>query len=168
MSGFFARGAEAKLYESTLAGMDILVKDRSPKAYRVKELDEKLREARTRKEARILLKAAAIGVKVPQILSAGRFSLHIEKLHGKRLREARMHKAEEKKIFRGAGKVLAMMHGAGITHGDFTPANIMLCKDGIYIIDFGLAEFSDETEEMAVDILLMEKSIPKEKFSWFL
>ena len=165
MPDFFARGAEAKLYDSTLLGMPILIKERTRKDYRAEGLDEQLRKSRTRNEARIMLRASAAGINVPRILSVGRSSIHMEKLDGKRLREAKMISLG---TWKSTGEILANMHGAGITHGDFTPANIVLCKVGVYVIDFGLATLSNELEEKAVDVLLMEKSVSEKEFTQFI
>ena len=165
MPDFFARGAEAKLYDSTLLGMPILIKERGKKEYRTERLDEQLRKSRTRNEARVMLRALAAGINVPRIFSVGIFNIHMEKLDGKRLREA---KNISPSTWKSTGEMLAEMHGAGITHGDFTPANIVLCKAGVYVIDFGLASMSNELEERAVDVLLMEKNISEKEFTHFI
>jgi len=165
---FFARGAEAKLYDSKLIGLPVLVKERTQKTYRAKELDKRLRLSRTKNEARIMLRALAAGINVPKILSVGEFNIHMQKIDGKRLREAKLNSAKSKEVFKSAGEMLAKLHAAGIVHGDFTPANILLSKKGLYLIDFGLASLSNELEEKAVDVLLMEKSISGKEFAYFL
>ena len=162
---FFARGAEARLYKTCFLGIPALVKDRNEKKYRAKSLDDRIRASRTKTEARTIMKARAAGINAPILFSAGKFKLYFEKIDGKRLREA--GKVSSKSWIE-VGKLLANMHGAGITHGDFTPANIIIKKNKIYVIDFGLASISNEAEERAVDVLLMEKSIPKSDFSHFL
>jgi Kae1-associated kinase Bud32 len=63
--------------------------------------------------------------------------------------------------------MLARMHNAGIVHGDFTPANIMLCGGVPYVIDFGLAADVGSTEEKAIDLLLMKRSLPKKEYLIF-
>jgi Kae1-associated kinase Bud32 len=165
---FFARGAEAKLYLSKLLGLPVLVKERANKQYRAKELDDQIRKSRTRNEARVMLRAIVAGINVPKLLSVGEYSIHMQKIEGKRLREAKLNTAKSKQVFKSAGEMLAKLHAAGIVHGDFTPANIILSKKGLYLIDFGLASLSNELEDKAVDVLLMEKSISSKEFTYFL
>ena len=50
MKTLLAQGAESRLYREK----DNVVKDRFPKAYRLKQIDDPLRKARTRREAKIL------------------------------------------------------------------------------------------------------------------
>ena len=51
-----AQGAEAKIILSN----GFIIKDRIPKSYRLKELDEKIRKRRTKSEAKLLIKASEI------------------------------------------------------------------------------------------------------------
>jgi len=37
-------------------------------------------------------------------------------------------------------ETLATVHGAGVVHGNLTPANVLLTKDGLRVIDFGVAQ----------------------------
>jgi serine/threonine protein kinase len=37
-------------------------------------------------------------------------------------------------------RALAAVHGAGVVHGNLTPANVLVTKDGVRVIDFGVAE----------------------------
>ena len=98
----------------------------------------------------------------------GKFNIYLEKISGKRLRETGLNSEKGRKALVESGKILAKMHNAGIAHGDFTPANLILSKNKVYIIDFGLASLSTDIEEKAVDVLLMEKSISKKDFISFL
>jgi len=50
------QGAEAKIFLIE----DKIVKDRIPKSYRIPELDNKIREQRTKKETKLLNKASSI------------------------------------------------------------------------------------------------------------
>jgi eukaryotic-like serine/threonine-protein kinase len=44
------------------------------------------------------------------------------------------------RVLIAAGRGLAAAHAAGVTHGDFKPANVMVSRDGqVRIVDFGLA-----------------------------
>ena len=155
---FDKRGAEAKVYFSRLFGIPVVVKRRDPKGYRIGQLDNALRSSRNRTEARSLLAAAENNVAVPRILHAGRYELIMERKDGRLMKDAKRISPSE---YRQVGKMLAKLHAAGITHGDFTPANVMITGAGPVIIDFGLAIFSKDNEERAIDLLLMKRSVGK-------
>lgn len=156
-------GAEAKIYQATVFGKKMVVKRREEKEYRVKELDLKLRKDRTRAEARILSRLSGSGVRVPRVAAVGLFSIFMERLSGKLLKDTKMtaRRAEE------AGRLLAEMHKRNVAHGDFTPANLMLCGNLLYVIDFGLSEVTNSPEEKALDLLLMKRSIPNNTYKMF-
>ncbi len=157
------RGAEAKVYFSNLFGLPVVLKFRDKKEYRINELDEMLRKTRNRTEARCILHALKNKIKVPRIYHAGKYELILERLEGKLMKDRK----NSPKDYRNVGELLSKLHSSGITHGDFTPANVMFTKNGPYIIDFGLAEFSKDPEERAIDVLLMKRSIGK-NFKYFL
>jgi Kae1-associated kinase Bud32 len=140
-----------------------LVKCRDEKKYREKKLDESLRKKRTKSEARLLLKASE-QVKVPRIFCVSGFEIYMEFLGGELLRDLKRKMPFLKEV----GGALASLHRMDICHGDFTPANIMVCGNEVYIIDFGLATFSKDIEDKAVDVLLMKKSLTEEEFDEFL
>ncbi len=156
-------GAEAKLYPVRIAGKRMLVKRREPKGYRIAELDNEIREGRTRREARITIKLRQLGANVPAIIAIGRFSIWMEEIDGKLL--AKLPRA--KRFYELAGKQLALMHSHDIIHGDFTPANIMVFGKKVFVIDFGLAEQNPDPEGKAIDLLLMKRSLPLEMYSAF-
>lgn len=155
------RGAEAILIPAKIFGKQILIKKRVPKSYRVPHLDRMLRKTRSRIEARILLAAKRV-TNVPKVYYVGGDELWIEKLEGKLMKDIKI-KNEDYAI---VGQILAKLHTVGIVHGDFTPANIMFGKK-IWIIDFGLATFSRNVEDQAIDLLLMERAVG-DKFQNFL
>jgi Kae1-associated kinase Bud32 len=66
---------------------------------------------------------------------------------------------ENAKELREAGKLLASLHNAGIIHGDFTPYNIIVNKEGLHVIDFGLGFFSSRIEDRADDLITMLRGI---------
>jgi len=144
------------IFETTVFGKKVVVKVRQEKKYRVSALDLSLRTSRTRREARLMRKAHAAGVGVPRIIALGRFSIYMEKLGGKLLKDCGIRRLGYEKV----GKLLADLHNAGIVHGDFTPANVMVSGRGFSAIDFGLADESNSAEERAIDLLLMKRSIP--------
>src|SRR5271157_2175310 len=156
-------GAEARLFETTVFGKDIAVKVRQEKRYRIGELDVALRTSRTRKEARLMQKAREAGVGVPRVVALGKFSIYMEMLGGRLLKDCGARGSD----YAGAGRLLAGLHNAGIAHGDFTPANVMVSGRKFQAIDFGLAEESNSAEEKAIDLLLMKRSIPGDCYENF-
>ncbi len=165
MSKLVAKGAEADVYEGKLAGTRVMRKIRKSKAYRVKALDEKIRLSRTRKEARLLHSAKEAGVRCPLVLSVRRYEIAMSKLDGRLMMKVDARTAEQ--VCASAGTLLATLHSAGISHGDYTPANIVIRKGEAWIIDFGLGEFTLDDEDFATDILLMKKSLSKRAYSKF-
>ena len=159
----FSEGAEATIYLARLYGKDVLIKHREPKRYRVRELDESIRIARTKKEAKMTVKAHENGVSVPQVVAVGSSAIYMEHLHGKLLKDTRITKDAARLV----GKQLAILHNSGIVHGDFTPANIITDGKKIYVIDFGLSEPSSASEERALDLLLMKRQMTKALYSAF-
>jgi Kae1-associated kinase Bud32 len=155
-----SEGAEAKIYMQEIFGERLVVKERIKKEYREASLDEKLRLTRTRNEARILYRAFEAGVKTPRLISVGKFSIYMSYLEGKLLRDVK----KSPYLLRQAGLLLAKMHKADIAHGDFTPANIIVSKNSVYVIDFGLAEISKSIEEKAIDLLLMKRSLNEKQY----
>ncbi|MFA5411841.1 MAG: KEOPS complex kinase/ATPase Bud32 [Candidatus Micrarchaeia archaeon] len=152
------RGAEAVLSFVDFLGHKMIKKERQVKAYRVPELDLKIRTERTRREARLLHKAKLAGVSTPTVYSVDEFSIIMTYLNGRKL-------GEGAKELKEAGKVLASLHNAGIIHGDFTPYNIVVGKGGLHVIDFGLGFFSSRIEDKADDLITMLRGIErKEKF----
>lgn len=154
-------GAEAKLFETTIFGKRVVAKVRQEKRYRIRELDVALRTSRTRREARLMHKARVAGVAVPRVIALGKFSIYMERLEGRLLKDCRMRRSGYGK----AGRLLADMHNAGIIHGDFTPANIMVDGKDFRAIDFGLSEESSSAEGRAIDLLLMKRSIPRDCYA---
>jgi Kae1-associated kinase Bud32 len=160
------RGAEAVLAEKRLIGRKCVVKDRIPKAYRVRELDARLRAERTRSEARLLHKAKLAGVECPAVLELDEFSITMDHVEGERPEMDSKEACE-------AGRILAKLHAAGIIHGDYTPANLITGKAGaggkegrgktrsarLTVIDFGLGFISNDIEDKAVDVFTMLRAL---------
>ena len=156
-----SEGAEAIMFETRLSGEPLLVKARNRKAWRIARIDEELRGKRTKKEAKLMVAARKAGAAVPGVAAIGKYSIFMQKIEGKLLKDS---KPTAKDMY-AIGKYLGHMHAKGITHGDFTSANLMLTKDGPYIIDFGLGNFSNSEEEKALDLLLLEGSISKAAYT---
>ncbi len=146
------KGAEAVVTESRLIGRKTVVKDRIPKSYRVRKLDEKLRRERTRSEARLLHKAKLAGVKCPVVLQVEEFTITMGYIEGQRPAMDNMECLE-------AGRMLASLHQADVIHGDYTPANLITNSGGLFVIDFGLGFVSRDIEDKAVDVFTMLRAI---------
>ncbi|MDE1845836.1 MAG: Kae1-associated serine/threonine protein kinase [Candidatus Micrarchaeota archaeon] len=157
-------GAEAKIYSLNIFNTDLIAKVRIKKEYRIEQIDSELRESRTRKEAKVLHTLAKFGVNAPRLVALGKYTLYTSKLEGKLLKDIEL----EAKEFVKMGEQLALMHNANISHGDFTPANIMKCGKEYFIIDFGLSEISNSQEEKAIDLLLIKRSIDSKRYAGLL
>ncbi|MGB9703354.1 MAG: KEOPS complex kinase/ATPase Bud32 [Candidatus Micrarchaeia archaeon] len=158
-------GAEAVVYSFNAFGRKLVIKYRKRKDYREKTLDDNLRKKRTNLEASILKKLEGI-VDVPKVFIQTQHSIIMSFEKGKSLLEI---KGKERRVYlKKAGEALAKIHKLGIVHGDFTPANILVEKRKVKVIDFGLAQFSNSIEEKAMDLLLMKRAIGKKEFNYFL
>jgi len=153
-----AQGAEAKLFKTEFGGKPALLKQRVPKGYRCKELDNVLRSERTNCEASLLRKARSIGVKTPMIygIDKGKKEIAMEFIEGKRLKD--VLEKENIELCRQVGEIIASMHESNLVHGDLTTSNILVKGGELYFIDFGLGKSSAKAEDKAVDLLVFKKT----------
>jgi len=157
-----AQGAEAIITKEKKK----VVKHRISKSYRHKEIDEKIRKSRTRKEANILKKAKELNISVPELLKQEDFLLEMEFIKGDRLSE-KLNSYEEKRqflILKKIGKEVAKLHQNDIIHGDLTTSNTILRDEEIFIIDFGLGFISKRVEDKAVDLHLIKQALEAKHF----
>ena len=155
------RGAEAEIYLSEWHGRDVVVKRRVKKGYRIREIDERIREARTKKEAILMISARKAGVSVPIIydIRLNEKEIVMQYLKGERIKDVIDYKNEgwQRKICGEIGRNIAKLHSEGIIHGDITTSNMIWMNGKLYFIDFGLGMRSKENESRGVDLhLLME------------
>jgi Kae1-associated kinase Bud32 len=167
-------GAEAKIYKTTFMGIDAVAKDRIEKRYREKVLDLLIRKQRTTNEARCTAQSNSCGANTPKILCVSGNTIIMSMLKGKNLSallKNRLDKNAQRNLgawLSETGRQLALLHKNSIIHGDYTPANIIVgLNNVIYVIDFGLSEISTSVEGMALDVLLMKRSLTKKQFSYF-
>lgn len=132
-----------------------MVKERPQKNYRLKEIDEKLRKTRTRKEAKIIETMQKIGIPAPKLLNTCDKTMKIDMsyIDGQKVRDV-MNVQLAKEI----GRKIGTMHKNHIIHSDLTTSNMIL-KDEIHFIDFGLSYVSQKTEDKAVDLHLLERAL---------
>ncbi len=159
MKQLIAQGAEAKLFLEE----DKILKNRFQKSYRIKEIDEKLRGFRTRREAKILQKLEAIGFPAPRLIKNDeKENLVIEKIDGKLVKNI-LEILDYKNLCREIGKKITILHNNSIIHGDLTTSNMILNKE-IYFIDFGLSFFSEKAEDKAVDLHLLKEGLESKHY----
>jgi bifunctional N6-L-threonylcarbamoyladenine synthase / protein kinase Bud32 len=161
--GFVARGAEALVEQADYLGLDAVAKRRLAKRWRHPALDQALRAARTRHEARLLAAARFAGARTPHVYDAdaSAATLTMEHLRAPRLREAleATDDAGREALLGQVGAVVAALHDANIVHGDLTTSNF-LAKDGeVMVIDFGLGDTSQEAEPKGVDLHVLHEAL---------
>lgn len=152
-----AAGAEADVYMVRYHGVNAVLKVRCPKLYRSLDLDNRLRRNRTILEAKLIVRATEAGVNTPALLAVSptHSSLLIELVKGDSL----LTKGSSGLIrySEQVGRLLGRMHKNMITHGDLTPSNIIVSGVQLFIIDFGLGDFTSTLEDKAVDVNLFLK-----------
>ncbi|MCH8329408.1 MAG: Kae1-associated serine/threonine protein kinase [Nanoarchaeota archaeon] len=135
-----------------------VVKDRFRKTYRIKEIEERLRKSRTKREAKVLEKLGKIDFPVPKLIKNNeKDRLEIEFINGKLLKNI-LDKKNCIKLSKEIGNKVAILHNNDIIHGDLTTSNMILDKE-IYFIDFGLSFFSRKIEDKAVDLHLLKEAL---------
>ena len=149
-SEIMERGAEATV---DLTGADA-VKTRLSKGYRVPELDAHLITERTRAEARCIVAARRVGVPVPVIRDVTEHAIVMEKLDGDVLKYIISDQYAQE-----AGVSVGRLHGAGIVHGDLTTSNMIWRNGRVYLLDFGLAQMTDEIEPRGVDLHVLFQTL---------
>lgn len=161
MKKLIAQGAESKLF---LIGNTIL-KNRFKKNYRIKEIDDRLRRFRTKREAKVLQKLEAINFPAPKLINNDeKENLEIEHINGKLLKDS-LEKSDYIKLSKEIGEKVAILHNNSIIHGDLTTSNMILDKKNkIFFIDFGLSFFSHKLEDKAVDLHLLKEALESKHY----
>ena len=159
-----AQGAEAILKLEN----GILIKERVPKDYRIKEIDDKIRKLRTRSESRLIERASSI-IKTPKVINSDDKNMKItmEFIDGVKLVDHidGINEKERGKILKLIGNEVALLHNNNIIHGDLTTSNMILKDENIYFIDFGLGFVSDKDEDKAVDIRLFKQALDSKHYN---
>jgi len=159
MKRLIAQGAEAKLFLEE----GRILKERFAKTYRIREIDDKLRGSRTRREAKVLQKLEMINFPAPKLIkSDDKENILIKKIEGKLVKDV-LEKSDYKKLCAEIGKKVAILHNNLIIHGDLTTSNTIYNKE-IYFIDFGLSFFSEKAEDRAVDLHLLKEALESKHY----
>ena len=153
-----SKGAEALvLVDET---KKLVLKRRVPKGYRIRQLDDKLRLQRMRREAKVIETLSALGVPVPKLLGVEEktATITLQLITGKKLRNA-LNGGNYAGVCTSIGKAVGAMHHSNIIHGDLTTSNMLLRTEGVVLIDFGLSAFSNKDEDKAVDLHLFHQAL---------
>ncbi len=157
-----AEGAEGIVYKTTYLGRDAVVKVRTPKKYRVTELDRRIRTHRIRSEARLIREARSGGLRTPLIYDVDliQCSITMEDVKGVTVKHyLDEHPDDAEHICRLIGHDLALLHNAKICHGDLTTSNMIFTEEGkLCIIDFSMGSSLVGTEDFGVDLRLLERA----------
>jgi TP53 regulating kinase-like protein len=158
------KGAEANLYLEQWQDRKVIMKRRPPKAYRQPKLDSQIRTQRTLHEPSLIHRAKEAGVSTPTIYMVDLKDANIimEHVEGKQIKQVLNEIPQEEKlrICNQIGSMIGRLHKNGIIHGDLTTSNMILTTSGkIVFVDFGLGEYSNETEARGVDLHLMKRAL---------
>ena len=149
-----AQGAESKLYLEK----GRVIKNRFRKTYRIKEIDERLRKFRTKREAKVLEKLQKINFASPKLIyNNKKDTIEIQYINGKLLKNI-INGENCIKLSKEIGEKVAILHNNNIIHGDLTTSNMIYNKE-VCFIDFGLSFFSEKIEDKAVDLHLLKEAL---------
>lgn len=155
-------GAEAYLYKEIWYEKQIIRKYRRPKNYRIPELDQQIRAFRTIHEAKLLTEARRVGVSTPIIFQVDipNATIIMEFIEGVRIKELFLNSINCDKICKKIGYLIGRLHKNKIVHGDLTTSNMILSEnEKLFLIDFGLGDFSNSIEAFGVDLHLLKRAL---------
>jgi TP53 regulating kinase-like protein len=175
----FKQGAEAKLYLGEYLGQRAVIKERFAKKYRLPELDVRLTRERLRAEARSLVKCKTLGIKTPILYHVDQSCIVMEYLEFPTAKDyiktilddgkTKIPNAEQTKILTDLamkiGAMIGKLHKNNLIHGDMTTSNMLVDTNKnqdqiqIYVIDFGLGDFSGTPEDKGVDLYVLERAL---------
>lgn len=173
------QGAEGKLYIGHHNGTRCLVKERFSKKYRHPDLDVQLTRQRIKAEHKAFERCKAAGVDTPKLLGV---DLTGRKIYMEYLEQAKTAKQHVDEVVREGngdgskighlakeiGRVVGLLHGNNIIHGDLTTSNVLLdpavpeefvLPYRLVMIDFGLSYHSLNVEDMGVDLYVLERAL---------
>jgi TP53 regulating kinase-like protein len=160
--------AESIVYECNFYGFPAIQKVRFPKQYRIEVLDKKLREQRTCREARALVRCRKLGVTAPTVYAVDRAecSIVMQRIVGVTARhfiETCRDPVKGLNLLAVIGEAVGRLHEGDIIHGDLTTSNFMVNPSvglsQVVVIDFGLVRDSTSAEERAVDLYVLERAV---------
>lgn len=168
-----SQGAEARLWlipNYLSQDRSCIAKERFSKSYRHPTLDKRLLKQRCKAEAKCISKCRRAGVPCPAIWGVHPPVLYLQHVGDTTVRAhledatntENTNSVDYKDLSMKMGSILAKLHNTGVVHGDLTTSNMMMTNDDtgeIIIIDFGLAKVSNNPEEFAVDLYVLERAL---------
>ena len=156
------KGAEASLFYGYWFGKEALFKQRIPKKYRLNVLDTEIRTIRTLNEAKALIRVKTYGINVPPIFEIDfeNSTIIMKFIHGTKMKDLMysLDLDKKQKLFNDLGNQIAILHINGHIHGDITTSNMIITpEEDVFLIDFGLHEYSDTIEDKSVDLHLLKR-----------
>ena len=156
------KGAEASLFYGHWFDKEVIFKHRIPKNYRVEELDKEIRRERTLNEAKALIKVKNYGINVPQVyeIDVQNAIIVMKYIKGEKLRDLLgiLEDIKRNKYLKEVGRNIALLHINGHVHGDITTSNIIITQqEDVFLIDFGLHDYTDKIEDKSVDLHLFKR-----------
>lgn len=162
-----AQGAEAVLFEDR----GTIIKERLSKKYRLPQIDQSLRQFRTRREAKVLQKLEEMDFPAPRLqdFCDKRMSIIMDFLPGEKLRDVLERGDDFQHLAREIGGKVGQLHAAGIIHGDLTTSNMIQHRETgeINLIDYGLSSFSSKEEDKAVDLFLLDRALESKHYQFY-
>jgi TP53 regulating kinase and related kinases len=169
------KGAEADIYLTSWNGQRSILKIRKKKSYRIQSLDNRIRTLRTLREAKMISEVKSFGIITPLVyfVDEKKCKIYLQYIDGKLVRD--LPSNQIKKICKEIGRIVGTLHKNGVMHGDLTTSNFILSQKGLVIIDFGLSQKTNETDDYAIDLRLFKEvlnsahaQIVKDAWSLFL
>jgi TP53 regulating kinase-like protein len=156
------KGAEANLFLGSWFGKKALFKHRLPKKYRISVLDKEIRNKRTINEGKALIKVKDYGINVPEVyeINLENSTIIMKYIQGEKLKTLMNSLDSKTKLnyFQELGRQIALLHIHGHIHGDITTSNIIITNSKeLFLIDFGLHEYSEKIENKSVDLHLLKR-----------
>lgn len=158
---FLKRGAEATITAGEFLGRKVVVKKRERKKYRDERLDARIIKQRMRNEVRTMVAARSAGISVPWIydVDLDNGSIVMQYIEGQRLNTLLYNIKDEERVplERILGGQIALIHRAGIAHGDLTTSNVIVAGSELHFIDFSMASRKADLELKGVDLRLLKE-----------
>jgi len=151
------KGAEGDIFLTTWINQKAVLKSRKKKDYRNASLDHHLRKQRTIRESEIISEVKKFGIHTPLVyfVDIENCNITMQKKDGVLVRDLQNSKVVS--VCKKIGSLVGIMHKNGISHGDLTTSNFIISKEGLFIIDFGLASRTFKSDDHAIDLRLFKE-----------